>query len=67
MGQKTNPLGFRLGITQDHKSSWYAKFSGYSQLLNEDDKIRNYLAKFTKIAKIALIKIGRSGDRKSVV
>jgi len=23
MGQKTHPLGFRLGITQDHKSSWY--------------------------------------------
>jgi small subunit ribosomal protein S3 len=62
MGQKTNPLGFRLGITQDHRSSWYAKFNGYSQLLSEDDKIRNYLAKFTKIAKIATIKIGRSGD-----
>ena len=62
MGQKTNPLGFRLGITQDHKSSWYAKFSNYSELLNEDDKIRDYLSKFTKVAKIAMIKIGRSGD-----
>ena len=62
MGQKTHPLGFRLGITQDHKSSWYAKFNSYSQLLSEDDKIRNYLEKFTKIAKIAMIKIGRSGD-----
>jgi small subunit ribosomal protein S3 len=46
MGQKTNPLGFRLGITQDHKSSWYAKFSNYSELLNEDDKIRSYFATF---------------------
>ena len=62
MGQKTNPLGFRLGITQDHKSSWYAKFIGYSELLNEDEKIRNYLAKFTKVAKIAMVRIGRSGD-----
>ena len=62
MGQKTNPLGFRLGITQDHKSSWYAKFISYSELLNEDDKIRSYLSKFTKVAKIAMIRIGRSGD-----
>jgi small subunit ribosomal protein S3 len=62
MGQKTNPLGFRLGITQDHKSSWYAKFINYSEFLNEDDKIRSYLSKFTKVAKIAMIRIGRSGD-----
>jgi small subunit ribosomal protein S3 len=26
MGQKTHPLGFRLGITQEHKSTWYANF-----------------------------------------
>lgn len=66
MGQKTNPLGFRLGITQDHKSSWYAKFNNYSELLNEDDKIRNYLSKFTKIANIAMVKIGRSGDKNQI-
>ena len=62
MGQKTNPLGFRLGITQDHKSSWYAKCSNYSELLSEDDKIRSYLSKFTKVANIAMVRIGRSGD-----
>jgi small subunit ribosomal protein S3 len=27
MGQKTHPLGFRLGITQEHKSTWYANFN----------------------------------------
>jgi small subunit ribosomal protein S3 len=31
MGQKTHPLGFRLGITQDHKSKWYANFNQYAQ------------------------------------
>jgi small subunit ribosomal protein S3 len=37
MGQKTHPLGFRLGITQEHKSTWYANFNQY--VLQEDDKI----------------------------
>lgn len=61
MGQKTHPLGFRLGITQDYKSSWYAKFNQYSELLQEDDKIRNYLNKLTKKASISNVKIFRNG------
>ena len=40
MGQKTHPLGFRLGITQEHRSTWYANFKQYANLLKEDDKIR---------------------------
>ena len=39
MGQKTHPLGFRLGVTQEHKSSWYAKLNQYSKLLEEDDTL----------------------------
>lgn len=61
MGQKTHPLGFRLGITQEHKSSWYAKFHHYSNLLEEDDKIRTHLNKLTKSASISNIKINRNG------
>lgn len=61
MGQKTHPLGFRLGITQEHKSSWYAKFNQYSTLLEEDDKIRTHLNKLTKSASISNIKINRNG------
>merc|ERR1712194_538576 len=45
MGQKTHPLGFRLGITQKHRSAWYADFKHYSTLLEEDDKIRTYINK----------------------
>ena len=33
MGQKTHPLGFRLGITQNHKSNWYANFNQYATTL----------------------------------
>lgn len=61
MGQKTHPLGFRLGITQQHKSTWYANFNQYAILLNEDDKIRVYLNKFTKTASISNIQIHRNG------
>lgn len=61
MGQKTHPLGFRLGITQDHRSGWYANFNQYSDLLKEDHKIRIYLNKITKTASISNIKINRNG------
>ena len=65
MGQKTHPLGFRLGITQEHRSSWYARFSDYANLLEEDNKIRTYLQRLEKAASISDIKINRngSGDR----
>ena len=43
MGQKTHPLGFRLGITQTHRSSWFELKEQYPSVLEEDYKIRNYL------------------------
>ena len=61
MGQKTHPLGFRLGITQEHKSSWYSKLNQYSDLLEEDDKIRTHLDKLTKSVSISNIQINRNG------
>nr|YP_010556368.1 ribosomal protein S3 [Phytolacca dioica]UYS90994.1 ribosomal protein S3 [Phytolacca dioica]UYS91750.1 ribosomal protein S3 [Phytolacca dioica] len=52
MGQKINPLGFRLGTTQDHYSLWFAQPKNYSEGLQEDQKIRNciknYVQKNTK-------------------
>jgi small subunit ribosomal protein S3 len=41
MGQKINPLGFRLGTTQGHHSLWFAQPKKYSEGLQEDQKIRN--------------------------
>ena len=61
MGQKTHPLGFRLGITQEHKSIWYANFNEYSNLLEEDERIRRYLNSLTKTASISNVKISRNG------
>ncbi|MHB1311986.1 MAG: 30S ribosomal protein S3 [Gemmatimonadaceae bacterium] len=42
MGQKTNPIGFRLGITKDWRSKWFAT-KDYPKLLKEDDLLRKYL------------------------
>ena len=61
MGQKTHPLGFRLGITQKHRSAWYADFKQYSNLLEEDDKIRTYIGNVAKFASISNIYINRNG------
>ena len=61
MGQKTHPLGFRLGITQEHKSKWYANFNQYSDILKEDDKIRTYINTITKANNISNVKIQRNG------
>lgn len=60
MGQKTHPLGFRLGFTEDHKSTWYAKFSKYAELIKEDEKIRSYLKAISKENSISNIIINRN-------
>ena len=61
MGQKTHPLGFRLGITQEHKSKWYANFNQYANILQEDDKIRTYLNTVSQANSIANVRINRNG------
>jgi len=45
MGQKTQPYGFRLGITEAHRSRWYAPKALYGELLVEDQRIRQHLDK----------------------
>jgi small subunit ribosomal protein S3 len=61
MGQKTHPLGFRLGITQEHKSKWYANFNQYANILQEDDKIRTYIDTIAQANSIANVRINRNG------
>jgi small subunit ribosomal protein S3 len=60
MGQKTHPLGFRLGITQEHRSTWYANLTQYAEILKEDDAIRTYISKISKINSIANVNINRN-------
>lgn len=43
MGQKVNPLGFRVGITEDWRSRWYAPKAAYGEFLIEDQKIRKFI------------------------
>ena len=61
MGQKTHPLGFRLGITQEHKSTWYANLNQYASVLAEDDKIRTYIKSIAKTNNISNLNISRNG------
>ena len=61
MGQKTHPLGFRLGITQEHKSNWYANFNQYANILEEDNQIRKYIETIAKTNNISNVKIERNG------
>lgn len=43
MGQKVNPTGFRVGITEDWKSKWYAPKAAFGTFLVEDHKLRRYI------------------------
>jgi small subunit ribosomal protein S3 len=52
VGQKTHPTGFRLGITKKHNSSWFSKFKNYSDLLQEDYKIRSEFLNFLNFKKV---------------
>lgn len=65
MGQKIHPVGFRLGITQEHRSRWFADFSRYPALLQEDHQIRSYIAndKDLKNAGISDVRIERKADQ----
>jgi hypothetical protein len=45
MGQKINPTGFRLSVNRDWASKWYANSKHFASTLNEDIKVRDYLAR----------------------
>ncbi|MCA1832262.1 MAG: 30S ribosomal protein S3 [Actinomycetota bacterium] len=65
MGQKVNPNGFRLGITTEWKSRWYAD-KPYRAWLQEDLRIRKFVKSNLAHAGIARIEIERKGDRLQV-
>ena len=62
MGQKINPNGFRLGISTDHKSRWYAD-KLYKSYVGEDVAIRRLLSKGMERAGISKVEIERTRDR----
>ena len=62
MGQKTNPIGMRLGIIKTWDSRWFAR-KDYAKLLEEDIFIRKYLKKRLSQAGISRIVIQRAPRR----
>lgn len=66
MGRKIHPTAFRLGISKDHKSKWYAPFSSYGTLLKEDYQIRSEIFKNPRSHEISSIEILRSATGKEI-
>ncbi len=63
MGQKVNPIGFRLQVRRDWESRWYAEKKEFGLLLEEDYKIRNRLHNRLKYAAVPRIFIERASNR----
>jgi len=66
LGQKVNPVGFRLGITRTWSSRWYANKRDYSTNLMEDIRIRKYINKKFEQAGIAKLEIERAAKNLAV-
>jgi small subunit ribosomal protein S3 len=66
VGQKVNPVGFRIGIIRDWESKWYANNKEFGTLLMEDVKIREFLKKKLKDAAVSKIEIERAANRVNV-
>lgn len=61
MGQKVHPVGYRLGVTTEWQSKWYAGRKDYAKKLHEDIKLREYIMKKWEGAGISRIEIERVG------
>ena len=67
MGQKVQPTGFRLGITEEWRSRWYADKKDYAKSLGNDLEIRKFLEKRLASAALARVDIERAGDKVKVI
>ena len=63
MGQKVNPLGFRLGITKSAHSDWFASRNSYASLLEQDYKVRSYVDKKLSNRGISRVEIKRDSGQ----
>ncbi len=63
MGQKVNPIGFRLGIASDWNSKWFASKAAYAENLQLDLKVREFLKKKLKQASVSRIEIKRPAKK----
>ena len=67
MGQKVHPIGFRLGITKQHTSQWYAEKSKYTDNLLKDIEVREHLFSQLNHASVGRIEIERTADNARVL
>ncbi len=67
MGQKVNPIGFRLGNVYTWSSRWFAQGKTYAHYLLEDKKIREFLMEKLKMAGVSKVEIERSFDKRTVI
>lgn len=67
MGQKIHPFGFRLGISKDWRSRWFADKKNYPKYLYEDERIRDFLNKKLDTAGLKSIEIERSVNEVSIL
>ncbi len=66
MGQKVNPIGFRVSVTKDWQSKWYASKADFGNLLREDIQIRNFLKERLSFAGVPKIVIERASNRAKI-
>nr|AKZ24031.1 ribosomal protein S3 [Evolvulus nuttallianus] len=66
MGQKINPLGFRLGTTQGYHSLWFSKPKHYSESLQEDQTIRDFIKNYVRIISSGVETIARIDIQKNI-
>ncbi len=66
MGQKVKPTGFRLGITENWRSRWYAG-NDYAATLDNDIKLRKHVEKKLNGAALSRVEIERAGDKVKVI
>ncbi len=67
MGQKINPVGFRLGVIRTWDSRWYAKGKQFTEYLHEDYRLREYVRQNLKHAGVARVEMERAANKVKII
>lgn len=67
MGQKVNPIGFRVGVIRTWDSRWYAKGPQYMENLHEDIRLRKYIKDKLKHAGVAKVEMERAANKIKII
>jgi small subunit ribosomal protein S3 len=67
MGQKSHPVGLRLGIVKDWSSKWYASHKDFAEYLNSDLKVRDYIRKKLAQASVSEVRIERPARNARII